>query len=188
MERNTLHIKNVVCQRCIISVENILKKLDIPYAAVNLGEASLKRQLSALEKNKLQEEFSKIGFEIIQERNEKIINAIKSAIIEEVYSNNLGAKKLSEILSGKMHYDYSHITNLFTKQEGQSIQKFYNAVKIERIKELLAYDEISMNLIADKLGYSTPAYLSTSFKKATGVTPSEYKNRQLKSRKSLDSV
>ena len=188
MEKNIIHIKNVVCQRCIISVQNILNSLNIPYSQVSLGEARLKRPLRLVERTQLQQELSKVGFEIIQERNEKLINSIKSAIIDEVYSESTGTKNLSEILSEKIHYDYSHITNLFSKQEGQSIQKFYNAVKIERIKELLTYDEMSMNLIADTLGYSTPAYLSTSFKKATGFTPSEYKSKHLKSRKSLDSV
>ena len=188
MEKNTLHIKNVVCQRCIISVRNTLEKLDIPYHEVILGEAVLKRELSGEEKVKLKLEFNKVGFEIIQQRHEKIINTVKSAIIEEVYSDDASENKLSEILSDKVHYDYSYLTHLFKDQEGQSIQKFYNAVKIERIKELLTYDELSMTIIADKLGYSTPAYLSTSFKKATGFTPSEYKNNLSASRRSLDSV
>lgn len=188
MEENKIYIKNVVCRRCIISVKEILQHLEIPFSEVSLGEAILDRELSSWERHQLQSEFEKVGFEIIQDRNERLINSIKSLIIEEVYSNNPSSEKLSSILTKELTFDYSHITHLFTDNEGQSIQKFYNAVRIERVKELLNYDEWSIAMIADNLGYSTPAYLSTSFKKATNLTPSEYKNSHLKSRKNLDSV
>jgi len=171
-----------------MTVGDILHKLDIPYTEINLGEAILKRNLSATEKNQLGREFEKVGFEIIQNRNEKLINSIKSLIIEKVYSEELSNQKLSSLLTSGLNFDYSHITHVFTDSEGQSIQKFYNAVRIERVKELLNYDDWSIAMIADNLGYSTPAYLSTSFKKATGMTPSEYKNLHLKDRKGLDSV
>ncbi|WP_089666426.1 AraC family transcriptional regulator [Gramella sp. MAR_2010_147] len=188
MEEHKIHIKNVVCQRCIITVGDILDNLAIPYTEINLGEAILKRDLSISEKNKLGKEFEKVGFEIIQDRNERLINTIKSFLIEEVYSNDPSNEKLSSILTRELNYDYSHITHIFSESEGQSIQKFYNAIRIERVKELLNYDENSIAMIADTLGYSTPAYLSTSFKKATGFTPSEYKNMQIKDRINLDSV
>lgn len=177
-----------MCQRCIMTVKDIFQKLDIPYAEVRLGEAVLNRELENIERHELQKEFEKVGFEIIQNRNEKLINRIKSLIIEEVYSDDPSSQKLSTILTSELNFDYSHITHVFTGQEGQSIQKFYNAVRIERVKELLNYDENSIALIADNLGYSTPAYLSTSFKKATGYTPSEYKSLNLKDRNSLDAV
>ncbi|MCM8571015.1 AraC family transcriptional regulator [Gramella jeungdoensis] len=171
-----------------MTVENILNKLDIPFKDVQLGKANLHRSLSSIEQHELQKEFEKVGFEIVQDRNEKMINQIKSTIIDEVYSNDPSNKKLSEILTQKLNYDYSHITHLFTEKEGQSIQKFYNAVRTERVKELIDNDEYSLAAIADLLGYSTPAYLSTSFKKATGYTPSEYKSLKLNDRNSLDAV
>ncbi|MCB7481494.1 helix-turn-helix domain-containing protein [Christiangramia sediminis] len=188
MSKNHIHIKNVVCQRCIMTVEDILQDLEIPYSGVKLGEAFLDRELNSIERHQLEKRFEKVGFEIIQDRNERLINTIKSVIIEEVYSNDTSNQKLSSILTKELNFDYSHITHLFSESEGQSIQKFYSAVRIERVKELLNYDEWSIAMIADNLGYSTPAYLSTSFKKATGLTPSEYKNMQMKDRKSLDSV
>lgn len=188
MKEHKIHIKNVVCQRCIMTVKEILERMKIPFAEVNLGAAVLERELSLMEQHQLQQEFEKVGFEIIQDRNEKLINNIKSLIIEKVYSEDPSSQKLSSILSSSLHYDYSHITHIFSDIEGQSIQKFYNSVRIERVKELLNYDEWNIAMIADNLGYSTPAYLSTSFKKTTGLTPSEYKNRHIKDRKSLDSV
>ena len=117
-----------------------------------------------------------------------MINKIKSLIIEKVYSEDASVEKLSGLLTSGLNYDYSLITHVFTESEGQSIQKFYNAVRIERVKELLHYDDWSIAMIADNLGYSTPAYLSTSFKNATGLTPSEYKKLHSKDRKSLDSI
>lgn len=171
-----------------MTVENILQKLEIPYHQVSLGEAVITRNLSSIEIHQLQNEFQKVGFELVQDKNEKMINQIKSIIIEEIYSDDPSNKKLSEILTQKLNYDYSHITHLFTEMEGQSIQKFFNAVRTERVKELINNDQYSLATIAHLLGYSTPAYLSTSFKKATGYTPSEYKSLDLKDRNSLDAV
>ena len=178
----------MVCQRCIMTVKGMLDELEIPYVKVDLGEAILKKELSRAEKENLEKEFSKVGFEIIQDRDERLINKIKSLIIDEVYSEDTLNTRLSTILTSKLNYDYSHITHVFTEFEGQSIQKYYNAVRIERAKELLGYDELGIAEIADRLGYSTPAYLSTSFKKATGYTPSEYRGLDLQDRQSLDSV
>lgn len=171
-----------------MTVEDILNRLDIPFKEVNLGEAILTRDLRPDERKELEREFDKVGFELLQDRNEKLINNIKSVIIDDVYSNKISAEKLSSLLSSKLNYDYSHITHVFTESEGQSIQKFYNAVRIERVKELLDYDDWSIAMIADNLGYSTPAYLSTSFKSATGFTPSEYRKNKGKDRKHLDSI
>lgn len=171
-----------------MTVTEILNRLEIPFIHVDLGEAVLKRPISESEKNAIQKEFDKVGFEIILDRDEKLINNIKSLIIDEVYSTKLSNQKLSSLLSSQLNFDYSHITHVFTESEGQSIQKYYNAVRIERAKELLDYDELGIAEIADHLGYSTPAYLSTSFKKATGYTPSEYRQLEHKDRKNLDSV
>ncbi len=188
MQEVKLHIKNVVCQRCIMTIKKILEGLDVPYSEVNLGEAILERELTLQENQLLQNEFGKVGFEIIQERSDRIINSIKSLIIDEVYSANPTNQKLSSVLSKGLNYDYSHLSHLFTESEGQSIQKFYNGIRIERVKEMLQQDENTIAMIADELGFSTPAYLSTSFKKATGFTPSDYKNFHIKDRKNLDSV
>ncbi|MFV8225024.1 helix-turn-helix domain-containing protein [Christiangramia aquimixticola] len=188
MEGVKLHIKNVVCQRCIMSIEAILDRLNIAFSEVNLGEAVLERELNQQELEQLRLELEKIGFEIIENRDQKLINSIKSLIIKEVYSSRPSNQKLSSLLSNNLNYDYSHITHMFTESEGQSIQNFYNGIRIERVKEMLQQEENTIAMIADELGFSTPAYLSTSFKKATGFTPSHYKNLHIKDRKTLDSV
>lgn len=178
----------MVCQRCILSVEGILRGMEVPYKEVRLGEVILERELTPEERDILEKELSAIGFEMIEEKQERLINRIKSIIIEEVYSETPSNLKLSELLSEKIHYDYSHITHLFSEAEGKSILNFYNLIRIERAKELLEYDEFSIAEIADILGFSTPAYLSTSFKKLTGHTPSEYKSLKAKARNTLDSI
>lgn len=178
----------MVCHRCILSVEAILRSMKVPYQEVNLGEVKLDRILTPEENSFLEKELSAIGFELIHEKQQSLINQIKSIIIEEVYAETPSNFKLSEILSEKLHYDYSHITHLFSEAEGKSIQSFYNLIRIERAKELLEYDEYTIAEIADILGFSTPAYLSTSFKKITGHTPSEYKQLKAGNRNTLDSL
>ena len=178
----------MVCQRCIMTVSEILERIDIPFDEVLLGEVILKKPLEVGKFEILEKEFDKVGFEIIMDRDQRLVNSIKSTIIEEVYSDKLSNTKLSTLLASKLNFDYSHITHQFSESEGQSIQKYYNAIRIERAKELLDYDELGIAEIADLLGYSTPAYLSTSFKNATGLTPSEYRQMEGKNRKNLDSV
>lgn len=176
----------MVCQRCIMTVKEILSRNEVAYKRVDLGEVELERPLSLKQTEKLKKELPEVGFDLILERNERLISRVKAVIIEEIYSEDLSNKKLSEILSEKLHYDYSHITHLFSESEGKSIKKFYNEMRIERVKELIEYDELSLSMIADKMGYSTAAYLSTSFKKHTGYSPSEYKSLKSGHRSSLD--
>ena len=171
-----------------MTVSEILERIDIPFDEVLLGEVILKKPLEVGKFEILEKEFDKVGFEIIMDRDQRLVNSIKSTIIEEVYSDKLSNTKLSTLLASKLNFDYSHITHQFSESEGQSIQKYYNAIRIERAKELLDYDELGIAEIADLLGYSTPAYLSTSFKNATGLTPSEYRQMEGKNRKNLDSV
>ncbi|APU67702.1 AraC family transcriptional regulator protein [Christiangramia flava JLT2011] len=188
MEENRIYIKNMVCQRCIMTVSEILKSKEIAFREIGLGFAELEKLPADGKLLELGTQLSEVGFELIEKRNDRLISQIKSLIIAEVYAEDYSGAKLSEILTSRLAYDYSHITHIFTQAEGQSIQTFYNSVKIERIKELLAYDEFSIAQIADRLGFSTPAYLSTFFKKSTGYTPSQFRDLPEKDRKSLDSI
>lgn len=189
MENSILNIKNVVCQRCIMSVREILTKLEIPYKRVSLGEAELERKITEQELLRIQEEFSRVGFEILIERNERLVNQIKSIIIASIHKTEIfGTQKLSRILTERLNYDYSHLTHIFTNVEGISIQQYQHKVKIERIKELLEYDELNISQIALEVGYSSAGYLSTQFKKATGKNPSQYKALQTKMRNGLNSI
>lgn len=187
--QTTLHIKNVVCQRCKMTLQHILERLKIPYVNITLGEVELKKPLTVSDKQKLTTELQQVGFSLLLDKNEQLVNKIKSVLIEVVYKEkNFGNKKLSEILKDQLSIDYSHISNLFTKVEGKSIQNFYNALQMERVKELLEYGEINIAEIAYDLGYSNAAYLSSRFKRATGYSPSEYKQKFVTSRKALDKV
>ncbi|WP_373059730.1 helix-turn-helix domain-containing protein [Zunongwangia sp. H14] len=188
MKNQTIYIKNVVCARCIATVKEILLRHEIPFLKIGLGEAVLKKNLTEDEVDKIRQEFKEVGFELLQDKNEKIVNAIKSIIIEQVYNKDFANTNLSAILSDRLHYDYSHLTNLFSKSEGRSISSFQNSIRIERVKELLEYGELNIAEIADETGYSSAAYLSSSFRKHTGLSPSEYRLKQMKKRISLDSL
>lgn len=189
MENNILHIKNVVCQRCKMTVREILTRLEIPFQKISLGEVVLERPLDLTEIQNLQKEFKKVGFEILADKNERTVNQIKSIIIESIYGeNDHGNRNLSVILSEKLRMDYSHLSSLFSKLHGKHIQDFQKDIKIERIKELLEYEEHNISEIALDLGYGSAAYLSTQFKKATGLTPSEYKLQHSKGRHTIESV
>ncbi|HET8809709.1 MAG TPA: helix-turn-helix domain-containing protein [Flavobacteriaceae bacterium] len=189
MEKHSLHIKNMVCPRCISSVEGILARLNIPFEKVSLGNVDLKKALSSYEEENFQKELKKVGFELITDKHQRISNQIKSLILDWVHQEeNSGNKNLSDILTEKLHRDYSFLSHVFTKTEGKSIQQFQADVKIMRIKELLEYDELNVSEIADVLGYGNAAYLSTHFKKATGLTPSQYKIQVSKNRGTLDEL
>lgn len=179
----------MVCHRCIITVESILADLKIPCKKVSLGEVILEKSISPEQLSRLERELEKVGFALLAEKYEGISNRIKSVIIRGIYEDNSFSKKnLSVVLSEELNMDYSHLSSIFSKIEGKSIQQFQQEIKCERVKELLEYDELNIAEIANDLGYSSAAYLSTQFKKSTGLTPSEYKLKHIKSRTPLDKV
>lgn len=176
----------MVCGRCILTVENIMNRLQIPFEKISLGEVELERSLSGKETEDIEKELQPVGFEVLGDRNQKLVNRIKSIVIKGIYEDrNFSNKNLSVILSEELHMDYSYLSSLFSRMEGKSIQHFQQEIKTERVKELLQYDELSISEIATDLGYSSPAYLSTQFKKSTGLTPSNYRLHHAK-RNSLD--
>jgi YesN/AraC family two-component response regulator len=137
----------------------------------------------------LQTEVKIVGFELLEDKNERLVNRIKSIIISDIYEGEgFNNQNLSVNLSEQLHYDYSHLSNLFTALEGKRINTFQQNIKIERIKELLEYDELSIGQIADDLGFGNSAYHSTAFKKHTGISPSQYRRLHLKNRKVIDSA
>lgn len=182
-----LSIKNMVCDRCINTVKQILVRLEIPFETVSLGEVGITRKITQDEQDQLQKELGQVGFELIADKNESLVSKIKSIIINSIYEeDDFSNKNLSVLLSEQLNLDYSHLSSLFSRIEGRSIQAFQFAVKTERIKELLEYNEKTISEIADILGFGSAAYLSTSFKKATGITPSQYRMQHLSNRKKLD--
>ncbi|MFT3932754.1 MAG: AraC family transcriptional regulator [Chitinophagaceae bacterium] len=188
-EISPLHIKNMVCNRCIAAVRNLLDEQEINYAAVKLGEVVLAKSLSEKQANQLKTKLALAGFELLDDAKSKLIEKIKTIIIESVHYNEADKKyNLSSLLATKLHKDYSYLSHLFSDVEGITIEKYAILQKIEKIKELLAYDELSLSEIAFQLGYSSTAHLSAQFKKVTGLTPSHFKHSHQHPRMPLDKV
>jgi AraC-like DNA-binding protein len=189
MDEKKLYIKNMVCNRCIAAVRNELEKLNIEPIFVNLGEVGLRETLTPEQKEKLEKALVSNGFAMIDDKRSRLIEQIKTLIIQLVhYENDDLHINLSDYLSEKVHLDYNYISNLFSEVTDTTIEKYFIAQKIERVKELLVYDELTLNEIADQMNYSSVAHLSAQFKKVTGLTPSYYKKIRDNKRKPLDEV
>ncbi|MBS1650527.1 MAG: helix-turn-helix transcriptional regulator [Bacteroidetes bacterium] len=185
----TLFIKNMVCNRCIMVVQNELSKLGLDVKNVKLGEVLFAKELTPEEKANLDSVLIPLGFEVIDDKKSRLIEKIKSIIIHLVHHQDNNAKtNLSDVLSQQLHHDYNYLSNLFSEVEGTTIEKYFIAQKIEKVKELLVYDELSLSEIADRLNYSSVAYLSNQFKKVTGLTPSYFKQIKEDKRKPLDEI
>ncbi|MBE8719144.1 helix-turn-helix domain-containing protein [Sphingobacterium pedocola] len=186
---NTLFIKNMVCNRCIMVVQNELDKLGLKVKNIKLGEVILEKEITSNKKNQLGDVLLTLGFQLIDDKKSRIIEKIKNIIIDLVHHQNSDSKaNLSDVLSSNLNHDYNYLSNLFSEIEGTTIEKYFIAQKIEKVKELLVYDELSLSEIAFRLNYSSVAYLSNQFKKVTGLTPSYFKQIKEDKRKPLDKV
>ena len=186
---NTIFIKNMVCDRCIMVVQNELEKLGLDAKNIKLGEVILSKEITSLEKENLSKTLEPLGFEVIDDKKGRIIEKIKNIIIDLVHHQDSDVKtNLSDVLSDKLHHDYNYLSNLFSEVEGTTIEKYFIAQKVEKVKELLVYDELSLSEIAFRLNYSSVSYLSNQFKKVTGLTPSHFKQIKEDKRKPLDKV
>ncbi|RYD58177.1 MAG: AraC family transcriptional regulator [Sphingobacteriales bacterium] len=185
-----LYIKNMVCDRCKMVVESELQKLGHQVAVLGLGEVELQNeQLSKDEIQKIDDSLRAVGFELIDDKKTRIIEKIKNTVIDLVHhAEHPPVHKHSDIISTALNYEYSYLSKLFSEVEGITIEHYIINQKIERVKELLVYDELSLTQIADALGYSSIAHLSAQFKKATGLPPSHFKNIGEQQRKALDKV
>ncbi|MBS1946277.1 MAG: helix-turn-helix transcriptional regulator [Bacteroidetes bacterium] len=184
-----LYIKNMVCNRCKMVVRSELEKAGLLPLSVDLGEAEIKNRPT---KNQLQAfgaSLKQLGFELIDDKKSRIIEKIKNEIIKIVHHSGENISiNLSDHLSAALHYDYGYLSNLFSEVEGATIEKYFISQRIEKVKELLVYDELSLSEIADKLGYSSVAYLSSQFKKVTGLTPTFYKSMKEHKRKNIEDL
>ncbi|MGL4852218.1 MAG: helix-turn-helix domain-containing protein [Phocaeicola sp.] len=185
----TIYIKNMVCDRCTMVVKNIFSQQAIAIQQIVLGEVSLTSPLSPTQLERLKESLEAVGFEVIDNRRSKLIEQVKNNIRELVHRKE-GALKvnLSDYLSLQVNQEYASLSSLFSEVEGVTIEKYYIAQKIERVKELLMYDDLSLSEIAYQLNYSSTAHLSNQFKKVTGLTPTFYKQLSDKRRQPLDKV
>lgn len=172
-----------------MAVQAELEKMNLHYTYIDFGEAEIKEDLTPENQEKLNTGLKKSGLELMDDKKSMLIEKIKLLIVELVhYSNEPLKKNLSDYLSEKLHYDYTYLANLFSEVQGTTIEKFFITHKIERVKELLVYDELNLKEIAFKLHYSSVAHLSSQFKKQTGYTPSHFKHLKHKKRVPLEQV
>lgn len=184
---NRLLIKNMVCRRCILAVETILSKLDVDYSNLTLGELDLNAKLSPEKLNEFQTELKKVGFELIETRINKIVEDIKKLVLEYLDDQSGDEKlKLSSYITRSLHYDYSYLSDLFSSIEGTTIEQYFILQRIEKVKELIVYGELSLTEISYQTGFSSVHHLSTQFKKLTGLSPSYFKKIASDKRKSID--
>src|SRR5580704_7609696 len=184
-----LYIRNMVCIRCKMVVKDELTRLGLKYIAVDLGEVEIMEDISPLQLEQFREALLRSGLELMDDKKSILIQKIKTVIIELVhYSEEPLVINLSAFLAEKLQHDYTYLANLFSEVQGTTIEKFFISHKIERVKELLVYDELTLTEIAYIMHYSSVAHLCTQFKKVTGLTPSHFKSLKNKRRSMLEDL
>jgi AraC-like DNA-binding protein len=179
----------MVSSRCKALVKSELEKFGLHCLAVELAEVEIEESISVEIKNQLIVDLKKLGYPLIEDKKNILIEQIKAIIIELVHYRETQIKtNLSVYLSEKLQYDYTYLANVFSETHGNTIEHFFLTHRIERAKELLAYDELNITEIADKLHFSSVAHLSNQFKKVTGLTPSHYKHLRIRKRQPLERV
>jgi YesN/AraC family two-component response regulator len=190
MASTILHIKNMVCDRCIKVVNDELTKMGYSIKSIELGEVNLEDSLDRSDLDRIRQILTENGFELIDDRKSQLINRIKTLIIEFIHYDREKPEhvNLSDFLAKELGHDYSYLSNLFSSVEVVTIEKYLILQKIEKVKELLVYNELSLNEISYQLGYSSVQHLSNQFKKITGLTPSHFKEIGKDRRNPLDKV
>jgi AraC family transcriptional regulator len=185
-----LHIKNMVCDRCLMAVQQTLELHGLEIKHINLGSVEIEPELDENQLVELSGSLSLLGFELIDKEKDKLVEQIKSIIIETVHHSHAAKVNInfSELISSRLHKDYSYLSRLFSDHENKTIEKFIIHQKVEKVKELLEYGELNLNEIAWEMGYSSSAHLSTQFKSVTGESPSIYKTKSKLTRKALDKL
>ena len=179
----------MVSLRCKLLVKAELEKLKLNHTIVELGEVEIMQDLSAAKHDQLRAALLKSGLELIEDERAILVEKIKNIIVEMVhYTDELPKVNFSVYLSKKLNHNYSQLAMLFSEVKGTTIEHFIIMHKIERVKELIIYNELSLSEIADKLHYSSVAHLSAQFKKVTGLTPSFFKSLKHKKRTVLESI
>lgn len=181
----------MVCHRCILSVEQVLKNLSIPFQQVTVGEIHLGEPISQTQLDPLSAELSKIGLELIDNRTSGTIEKIKQLVLKKARNEVSGKEikmKLSAYLSQHLHLEYTYLSSFFSSVEGRTIENYFIEQRIEKVKELLVYKEMTLSEIAFEMEYSSVAHLSSQFKKITGLTPSHFKQVGSQKRKLLDKI
>jgi len=184
-----LYIKNMVCRRCIKVVTEELEKLDIQYSSVQLGIVELPYTVIAAQVEKFKSAMLENGFELIDDDKVKIIEQVKTLIIKSIYESEKPENiNYSDYLSKHLTKPYSYLSSLFSAVENTTIEKYIISQKIERVKELIVYGQLSLSEISYRMGYSSVQHLSNQFKKITGFTPTYFKELKEQKRKFIDKI
>ena len=180
----------MVCDRCKMVIRTELEKLNLHPMDISLGEVLIEeKELSKEQLSKLSDALKSVGFELIDTRINKIIEDIKQAIMEYLALGMDGQSlKLSSFITKKIPYDYSYLSDLFSSVEGKTIEQYFLLQRIEKVKELLVYDQLSLTEISYQTGFSSVHHLSSQFKKLTGLTPSHFKKIGIQKRRALDQI
>lgn len=182
-------IKNMVCNRCIAAVENIFNTTGVKTTSVILGEAEIESGVPAEKMQIIEKRLLDTGFERIMDSAHQLVEKIKNLIIVKISELDIDEDfLLSEFLSSKLHKDYSSLSKTFSQNENITLEQFFILQKIEKVKELLLYNEFNLTEIAGKLGYKSVQHLSSQFRNVTGFTPTEFKKLKEHHRKSLDDL
>ena len=185
----TLYIKYMVSLRCKLLVKDELTKIGLPHAIVDLGTVELLKDLTEPQNELLKTNLLRSGLELLDDKKSILIEKIKNVIIEMIhYSDEIPQVNYSNYISEKLGYDYTYLANTFSEVKGITIQQFIILHKIERVKELLLYEELTLTEIAYQLHYSSVAHLSNQFKKITGLTPTYFKNLGKKRKNNLENI
>lgn len=184
-----LYIKYMVSNRCKMLVKEELKKLGLHYVFIDLGIVDVMEDINQAQREQFRMALHNAGLELMDDKKAMLIEKIKNVIVEMVhYSDELPRVNFSDFLSEKLNYDYTYLANLFSEVQGTTIEKFTINHKIERVKELIFYDELSITEIAWKMNYSSVAHLSNQFKKVTGLSPSHFKQLNIKRRIPIEDI
>jgi len=180
----------MVCHRCITAVEKTLDSLNIPYSSVHLGTAVIHTELTLQEREKLSHSLYEIGFELLTDEKEQLIETLKTLIICYIHhrDNELGNTNLSDYLANQTGKEYSTLSKIFSRNQGITLEKYVILQKVEKTKELITYNELNISEIAYKLGYSSVSHLSSQFKQITGLSPTQFKKTNKVDRNHLDKV
>jgi AraC-like DNA-binding protein len=179
----------MVSMRCKIVVKEELRKLGLHFIIVDMGVVEIMEDITAEQREQIRVSLLKSGLELMEDKKAVIIEKIKNIIIEMVhYTDDIPKVNFSDYLAEKLNYDYTYMSNLFSEVQGITIEKFIIAHKIERVKELIIYDELNLSEIAWKMHYSSVAHLSNQFKKITGLTPSHFKTLKDKRRQPIEEI
>ncbi len=188
MKTTTLHVKNMVCDRCLKVVRKELENLGLHPLDVRLGEVTVEEAAEEVDKAAVERALTRHGFRLLEDKKAWVIEKIKSTVIESVHHGQMAHVNFSQLIAERVGLDYAYLSSLFSATEGVTVEKYVILQRIERVKELLVYDELSLSQIADAQGYSSVQHLSNQFRKITGLTPSAYKKLRDKERRPLDEI